>query len=214
MSLQTIIDSAQTIDIDRRKIVGQTISRSQRLRTAERESSVAFKITVTPVARFRYSQYRTVLESLMQKDRFEESKVNLANRSGLDYITRYQGGLTSGQLSSMTISQFTGTTVTFGSLPSVSSSTYLFRAGDFIQPANSRYPYIVTQDLQRGSLSQATATVHRSLITSENTTTTGTFLVGTATTLQLVVTELPTYRLIQRDWAEFSGDFTLVEKII
>jgi hypothetical protein len=214
MSLQFIIDSAQSIDIDRRKIVGQTISRSQRLRTAERQSSVAFKITVTPVARFRYSENRTELESLLLKDRFEETTINLANTQGLNYITKYQGGLTSGQLSSMTISSFTGTQVTFNNLPSVTSSTYLFRAGDFIQPTNSRYPYVISQDLQRGSGSLMTATVHRSLITSENIATTGTFLVGTATTLRLVVSELPTYRLIQKDWAEFSGDFVLVEKII
>ena len=60
----------------------------------------------------------------------------------------------------------------------------------------------------------ATATVHRQLITTENVITTGTFYVGTATTLRLMVTELPTIKIVQKDFAEFSGDFTLVEQIL
>lgn len=214
MSLQNIIDTAQTIDFDRRRMVGQTISRSQRLRVSERDSAVAFRITVTPVARWRYSQYRSTLESLMTADRFEETEINLANQPGLRYLTEYQGGLNATQLGNLTIQQFTGTSVTITTLPAVATATVIFRPGDFIQPSNSRYPYIVTNTVLRGNTSTVTATVHRSLITSENTSTTGTFAVGTGTTLRLVVTDLPTYRLVQKDWAEFTGDFTLVEKII
>lgn len=213
MSLQTIIDTAQNIEIDRRKIVGQTISRSERLRVAQRDSANAFKFVVTPIARFAYNINRPIIEAIQLADRFTETQINLANNKH-NYITQYQGSLSSGQLGSMTINNFTGTSVTFSSLPSVITSTVMFRAGDWIQPANSRYPYIISQDLARGTGSLATATVHRQLITTENVITTGTFYVGTATTLRLMVTELPTIKIVQKDFAEFSGDFTLVEQIL
>ncbi len=214
MTIQVIFNSAQSIEFDRRKIVGQTVSRSERIRTSERASANAFKFVVEPVPRFRYSLVRGVLESIMVNDRWAEQTVNIANTPGLWYLTQYLGDLTSGQLGTMTISTFTNSLVTFNNLPSVTSTTKLFRAGDWIQPQGSRYPYIVTQDLQRGSGSLATATVHRNLITSEATTVTGAFYVGTATSLKVVVSELPTYKLIQRDWAEFTGQFTVIESII
>lgn len=213
MSIQTIIDSAQSIEIDRRKVVGQTISRSERIKSAERASANAFKIIVTPPARFRYNAYRSVIEEIQNNDRFNEQEINLANNRN-NFITEYQGALSAAQLSTMTITAFSGTSVTFGNLPSVVSATVVLKAGDWIQPAQSRYPYIVTETVTRGTGSLVTATVHRQLITSENTTTTGTFAVGTGTTLQVVVSELPTYKLVQRNWGEFTGDFTLVEKII
>lgn len=214
MTIQVIINSAQQIEFDRRKIVGQTISRSQRVRTAERNSSQAFTMRVTPLARWKFKENRFVLESIMKADRIEETQINIAANPNLGYITEYTGELTAGQLSAMTISTFTSATITFSSLPSVSSSTVMFKAGDWIQPANSRYPYIIQEDLTRGSVSTRSTTVHRPLITSEATTVTGAFLVGTATTLRVVVAELPTYQLIQNNWAEFNGDFTLIEKVI
>jgi hypothetical protein len=148
----------------------------------------------------------------MAADRHTETEINLSNNRH-NFLTEYQGQLSSAQLAAMSIQNFTQTSVTFSSLPSVSTATVVFRAGDWIQPALSRYPYIVTQQVTRGSGSQVTATVHRSLITSENTTTTGTFVVGTATTIMAIVATLPTVKIVDRDWAEFSGDFVLIESI-
>lgn len=212
MSIQNIIDNAQNIEIDRRRVVGQTISRSERIKSAERASAQALKLTVSPQARFRYSEYRSVLENIQSTDRFQEQTVNLGQSH--QYLTQYQGSLTPAQLNTMTVSVFTGTSVTFTNLPSVTSGTVIFKAGDWIQPAQSRYPYIITSQVSRGSLSVITATVHRSLITSESTTTTGTFFVGTATTIRVLVSDLPTFKTVQKDWAEWTGDFILVEKII
>jgi len=214
MTIQAIINTAQNIEIDRRKTVGQTISRSQHIKSSERLTANPFVITVTPLARWRYSENRGVLESIMNNDRHTETQVNLASTSRLNYVTEYRGSLTSTQLSAMTITNFTNTEVTIHNLPTTSSSVVVFRAGDFIQPALSRYPYIVTNDVTRGTGSTVTATVHRNLITSEATTITGAFLVGTATTMRLLVADLPTYKLVERDWAEFTGDFKLVEKVI
>jgi len=214
MSIQKIIDTAQRIEFDRRKTVGQSISRSQRMKTAERLSAQPFKLTVSPPAVLDYASNRSTIEAIQAVDRNVESTVKLGNNNKTAYLTAYQGGLNVSDRAALTVTNFTLTSVTIGGLPSVSSSTYIFKAGDWIQPSLSRYPYIVTQDVQRGTGSAVTATVHRTLITSESTTITGALLIGTDTTMKVLVADLPTYELGTYKRLNFTGDFTLVEKII
>lgn len=215
MSIQTIIDKAQKITFDRRRVVGQTISRSQRIKTAERNTAQPFRLTVTPPGYLDYGTNRSTIEAIQLIDRNVEATIKIANNNKTRYITDYQGGLSKAQLSGLTVTNFTLTSVTISGLPSVSSSTYVFKAGDWIQPINSRYPYIVTSDVIRGVGTEVTATVHRNLITSESTTiTNAALLVGTDTTLKVVITELPTYEIGLHKFVNFTGDFGLVEKII
>ena len=218
MSIQAIINTAQTIEIDRRRVVGQSISRSQRIKTAQRLSAQPFMITITPTARFSFDENRTTLEAIMTADRTQEQQINLSGVSGMNFITEYQGSLNTAQLTALTITNFTGTSMTIGGLPtitgSITSQTVILRAGDFIQPPQSRYPYIVSNKVIRGTGSEVTATTHRSLISSESATLTGTPLIGTNTTMRVLVQELPTYRFVLNNFAEFTGDFVLMEKII
>ena len=223
MSLQTIIDKASKIVFDRRRVVGQSVSRSQRVKTATRNSSQPWKLTVSPPPILSYADNRSTIEAIMTADRNTEQTIKLANNPRLNYLNEYQGDLTNLQLTALTITNFTSTTVTVGGLPNigasaqvglVSSSTVVFKPGDWIQPRDSRYPYIVTNTVTRGTGSVVTATVNRSLITSEATTVTTSMLVGTQTSLTVVVTQLPTYELGQWKRVNFSGDFELVEKII
>lgn len=215
MSIQTIIDRAQKITFDRRRVVGQSVSRSQRVKTAERLTAQPFRLTVTPPAYLDYGTNRSVIEAIQLVDRNVEATIKLANNTKTAYITQYQGGLNTAQLAALTVTNFTMTSVTISGLPGVASSTLVFKSGDWIQPVNSRYPYIVTSDVTRGTGATVTATVHRNLITSEVTTITNAgLLVGTDTTLKVVITELPTYELGLHKFVNFTGDFGLVEKII
>lgn len=214
MSIQAIIDSAQTIEFDRRKIVGQTVSRSQRIKTAERASAQPFKLTVTPPAFLRYSTNRDLIEAIQSTDRNNEVQINLANNTKMAYLTAYQGRLNNTQLNALTITNFTTSTVTIGGLPGVASSTVVFQPGDFIQPENSRYPYIVTNTVTRGTGSVVTATVHRPAILSEGISLNTGIKVGTSCTMQVVVATLPTYEVVPHDRLQFKSEFVLVEKII
>jgi hypothetical protein len=225
MSIQTIIDKAQAIEFDRRAVVAQSVSRSQRIKTAERNTGQPLQMTVTPPGMLRYSANRGVIEAIMTTDRVTEVQVNLANNSKLNYLTSYQGGLRLNQAQAVTISAFTLTSMTLGNLPTigstttntttfVTSSTVIFASGDYIQPAGSRYPYIVSNTVIRGTDSVVTATVHRNLITSEATTITGAILVGNSCTFRMIVNILPTYKLVSNDRVQFTGDFSLIEKII
>lgn len=233
MSIQAIINTAQTMEFDLRKTIGQSISRSQRIKTAERATAQPFVITITPIARFRFSENRGILETIVSADRNTETQVYIGS-GNLSYITEYRGNyftIGGGCVpNAPKIVNFTGTTVTmsiewdgisFGCI--FPSPAQYLKAGDWIQPTNSRYPYIVTADVTTAATitgtpyntSTFTATVHRPLITSEGVAVNGqTLLYGTQTTMRVLVSQIPTYRLRQKDWAEFTDDFVLIEKVI
>jgi len=214
-AIQTIIDSASKIEIDRRRVVGQSVSRSQRLRTAERTSAQPWMMSITPKPAWTYSTNRELIESITYLDRSRESIINLANNPNLAYLTAYQGEMTAGQIGTLRISATSTQTITLNNLPSVDSTTYLFRSGDFIQPQYSRYPYTIVDNVQRGSGSTVVLNLNRPIITSENLTLTGSgVLVGNSSTWRMVVGSLPTIQMTIRDRFEWSGDFKLMEKVI
>jgi hypothetical protein len=214
-ALQTIIDSATKIEIDRRRIVGQSVSRSQRLRTAERTSSQPWMMSITPKPAWTYSINRELIEGISYIDRSRETQINLANNPNLAYLTAYQGDMTAGQITAVRVTATSTATITLDVLPAISSTAYLFRSGDFIQPQYSRYPYTVVDSVQRGVGSTVVINLNRPIITSENLTLTGSgVLVGNSCTWRMIVGSLPTIQMTIRDRFEWSGDFKLMEKVI
>lgn len=215
MSLQTIINNAQQIEIDRRRMVSQTLSRSQRIKTAERTTAQPWKFKITPPGMLKWADSRGIVELIDFNERVNEYEISLSGNSGLTYITAYQGSLTSIDRNAITIQAVNTGSITITTLPSVSSSTVMFKSGDIIQPANSRYPYSVVNDVIRGVNTTTTVTLHRDIITSENITVTGqTLKIGNSATWRVVVTGLPTYQLVPGRNVQYTGDFELIEKII
>lgn len=226
MSIQTIIDKAQQIEIDRRRIVGQTISRSQRIKTQERSTAQPWKFKITPPGALRYADSRGILEVIDLGDRVSEYEISLSNVTGMQYITEYQGELNASQAGSFTIASTGTSSLVITSLPSigstttntstfVSSTTVILKKGDFIQPSNSRYPYTVAADVVRGSNTTTSVSLNRSIITSEGVNLVGqTLTVGNSCTWRVVVSGLPTYQLIPGKLVQYTGDFELIEKII
>ena len=215
MSIQNIINKAQHIEIDRKKFVGQTVSRSQRIKTAERSTAQPWRFKITPPAALMWAESRAFIEVIDMNDRINEYEISLNNNSAMNYITEYQGSMTQSQINNITIYSATTNTITLTNLPSVGSSTVIFAAGDFIQPANSRYPYTVTANVTRGVNTTTNVTLNRPIITSENIVLAGQGIkVGNTCTWQVVVATLPTYALIPNRQVQYTGDFELVEKII
>ena len=215
MSIQNIIDKAQQIEIDRRKIISQSISRSQRIKTAERSTAQPWKFKVTPPGMLPWTASRGFIEVIDFNDRNTEYEISLNNNTGMNYITGYLGGITQGQLSSLTIQAVGTSTMTITDLPSVSSSTVVFAKGDLIQPNNSRYPYTVVNTVLRGLTTTTSVTLNRPIISSEGISLVGQGLkVGNSCTWRVLVTGLPTYQLVPMQRVQYTGDFELVEKII
>ena len=214
MSIQLVIDTCQGIEIDRRKIVGQSMSRSQRVKSAERASATPWRFKVTPAGYFKYTTARSMLESINTTDKVVESEIKLSNNDKTAYLTEYQGELTQENLDAIQIVSFTGTTMVLGNLSVETPETVLFRPGDYIQPINSRYPYTVVNTVLRGSTSTVQVTTHRSVITSETVDLTDNIKVGKNVTWRVLVAGLPTHQLISHNLVQFTGDFELIEKII
>lgn len=221
MSIQIIIDLAQEIEFDRRRVAAQTFSRSQRLKTSERATAQPWRWVVTPPGSMPYSTSRPLLEVITTADRVNETEVNLA---AANYLVKYQGALTQEQLDALNVSSTSTSTLTLNTLPdigstgtteTISSTTVVFAAGDIIQPENSRYPYAVTQTVQRGSGSSVTVNLHRPIITSEGITLISNGIkVGSSCTWRMVVMGLPTYRVVPHNRIQWTGNFDLIEKVI
>jgi hypothetical protein len=215
MSIQNIINSAQQIEFDRRRMVGQSVSRSQRIKTAERSTGQPWKFKVTPPAQLPWTASRAFIEVIDFNDRVNEYTISLNDNPGMNYITAYQGGMSQAQLNDLTISTSTTSTLVLTTLPTTATTTVMFKPGDIIQPENSRYPYSVTAEVLRGATSTITVPLHRSIITSENINLmTQGVKVGNSATWQVIVTGLPTYSLIPMRQVQYTGDFELIEKII
>jgi hypothetical protein len=226
MSLQTILSICESVGINDQRFVGQTISRNQRIITSEILTVVPFAFELRPMNYLLYSRNRSVLNSLRIADKALEQYLNFGTTGWKNYI-QYQGELNSVQISACEWQTSSANkTLVLGNLPSVSSSTYIVKVGDFVQVG--RYSYIVTADVTRGSGSTVDIPVHRNLIdalVSPVAAVMGeygtTISMGgdtyTGITFPVILREYPTYTLnpITNDsFIQWSGMFKAFESVL
>jgi len=162
-TLNQILAIAESVGINDQKFVGQVISRNQRISTSEIVSVQPFGFEMKPMNYLLYSKNRALLSSLRETDREYEQYLNFGSTGWWNYIA-YQGDMTSSQIAACQIETASANkTLVLGSLPTISSSAYIVKIGDFIQVG--RYAYIATADVQRGVGTTVNIPVHRNLIT-------------------------------------------------
>ena len=213
MSLQTIIDNAQFITIDSRKVIGQTISRSGRIKSAEVISGVPYRLTVGMHSGLKYSENRALLQDLATADRNVESTIDIGStNTGLSYVTAYQGDSTG--IAGVTCVSASGNTLTVNA-SAAGSGTFLFKKGDFIQPGtNYRYPYQVTADVAHTTSTSVAVPIHRPFIDQTGYTLSGkSLLSGTNVTFRVIMLKKPSFSVVPHDRIEFDTDFDLLEVI-
>lgn len=213
MSIQTIVNNASSITIDRHKTSGQTISRSGIVRTAELASNIPWLFTVEMHNGLAYSTNRAVTEEIDRLDRTIEEEINIGlTNTGLDYITRYQGDASG--IASVTVSSVSGSNIVLN-CSSAGSGTYLFRKGDYIQPASGyRYPYTVTADVAFSTSTSVTIPVNRPVITQSGYTFSGKSIkVGSNVTWRVKMLKKPTYTIVPYDRIQWDSNFQLIEII-
>jgi len=215
MSIQTIIDRATFITIDKRKLASQSISRSGRVKTAEVTSAVPYRFTVGVHEGATYSDNRAVLEELDRLDVTEEEQVDIGStNSGLSYITAYQGGITGGSISSVGSD---GSELYINASLATGSGT-LFKKGDFIQPQGNtstyRYPYQVTSDVAFSTGSNVTIPVHRPVISQDGVAlTSGSVVYGSNVQWYVKMTNKPAYTILPYNRFSLDDNLELVEII-
>ncbi len=162
MSLNQILAISESVGINDQRFVGQVLSRNQRLSTSEVLTVVPFEFTLKPINYLYYSQNRDLLATLRFFDKALTQYLNFGATDWANYIY-YQGNMDAAQIAACQWQTSSANkTLVLGSLPSISASSYIVRAGDFCQVG--LYTYIATQDVQRGSGTTVNIPVHRNLL--------------------------------------------------
>lgn len=226
MSLTNILSIAESVGINDQRFVGQVVSRNQRISTSEIITVVPFAFEMKPMNYLLYSQNRALLNSLRIPDKSLAQYLNFGATGWVNYIA-YQGDMTSGQISTCQWQTASANKVlVLGNLPSISSSLYIVKQGDFCQVG--LYAYIATSDVLRGSGTTVNIPVHRNLITAVTspinavigqygTTVSMGGSTYTGTTFQVVLRDYPTYTLVPMtndSFIQWSGSFKAFESVL
>lgn len=225
MDINNILAISETVGINDQRFVGQVLSRNQRLTTSEVVTVVPFEFTMKPMNYLLYSQSRPLLNTLRINDRSLVQFLNFGSTGWKDYI-KYQGDMTSTEIGDCQWQTSSANKVlVLGNLPSMLSTEYIVRQGDFCQVGS--YAYIATADVQRGSGTTVNIPVHRNLITpviSPIDAVIGEFgttvVMGTQSytgvTFQVVLREYPTYTLVpftNDSYIAWNGEFKALESV-
>lgn len=226
MSLNQILAISESVGINDQRFIGQMVSRNQRISTSEILTVVPFAFELKPMQYLYYSENRSLLNSLRIPDKALEQYLNFGTTGWKNYI-QYQGDMNSGAIENAEWQTSSANkTLVLGSLPTIGSTEYIVRAGDFCQVG--RYAYIATADVQRGLGSTVNIPVHRNLITPLVSTVgavigeygTTVSLGGdtyTGITFPVILREYPTYTLtpITNDsFINWSGSFKAFESVL
>ena len=224
-NLTTILAVSESIMINDHRFVGQILSRNERIVTSEVLTVVPFQFTMKPMAYLLYSQNRALLANLRKYDRSLTQYLNFASTGWVNYIA-YQGDMTSGQIATCQWqTSSTGTNLVLGNLPSISSTLYIVKAGDFCQMDS--YAYIATTDVLRGVGTTVTIPVHRTILTALTSVQNAvigqygtTISMGGSTyagvTFPVILQLYPTYNLVPMtndSFVQWSGNFQAIEAV-
>lgn len=201
MSFQWIIDNAESISIERKSIVGSTISRDGTVRSINRGGQV-WQFTVKLPDGLPWTEYRQDISAIERLDRFTASNIAFSN-TGHDWLIGYQGNSVNKTGFSANATQGSAT-LTLTASPSTPSG-FKFRAGDIIQLGTSGKCYTVAADVAYNS---NTVTLHRPVIDASG----GYNLqVAENCTWSVICTQFPSWTMFSRDQISWNGAFVFYE---
>jgi len=210
MSIQTFLDRATFLTVDKRKVSAQTITRSGQVKTAEVASANPYRFAFGVTAGYTYSENRGALEDLDSLDITVEENIDIGTtNTNLSYLTALQGTLGG----SPTITSASGLSIVVSTGGATGSGVAL-KKGDFIQPGSGyRYPYQVTADVNWNA-STITVPIHRPFITQTGySVSLKPLLLGSAVTWNVKMVNKPSYTVLPHDRFSLDNDVELVEII-
>ena len=226
MAITELVAQAEMFSINDQKLVGQSLTRNQRIFTSEIQTVVPFGFVFKPNAYQQYSLWRDILADLRYRDRSQEDYLNMAQTGWVNTIA-YRGSLSSDQIDALVAtSASSGKNLVLSSLPVAAETLAICQPGDFIQIG--RYAYIATSQVLRGVGTTVTVPVHRALlntITSSRQVVIGQY--GTTESLGGNSYTGITFCTILRDYPQFThmpmkdesfiswnGNFTALESVL
>ena len=224
MSLQYIINSAVSVEVNRTKLVAQSISRSGKILTASRNWVNPWRFVVEPQPVWLHSNYRSIFEPIINGDKYVEHTIKLG-QGGQSWVTEYKGQVSiggiaynnatfpkGGILDTLTVTSASGTSMVVNTT-GLSNGVVIVTAGDIIQPVGHRYPYVATSTVAVSGNS-ATITLHRGFIPTATSISGVALRVGTDCEFAVQVTKMPTTKLTSGKLVEFTSNFDLIEVVL
>ena len=193
--LQTIIDKCNGITIDRRQMVGIQYTRNESPRTSNTPTFNPWRFVLDMPSSLRYNEARALMEELDTLDRFVPQVVTFGNNPCLSWIFKYQGSLSTGQISGLRVQSFVGDQLVLTGLPTIPASRVLFEKNDLIQIGNYTFPFTSQTQVLRGSGSTVTVTTNRPNIITGVVVNAG-LTVGNKCQFYMFCPNMPTYKLI------------------
>lgn len=222
--LQTIINNAVNLTIDRRKVVGLQVTRNEIPRVTLTPTRQPWKMELEMSRNLTYYDNRDLLEALDTLDRVSPEVITFSSNACLSWIFRYQGSLGSNQLNGLRVQSFVGNQLILTGLPGVGNNVVIFEPNDLIQIGSYPYPFTSTTRVIRGNAGTITVTTNRPNILSANIVNSA-ITVGNACNFNMFCPDMPTYKLIpggivrangitiNNAYLEFNDKFTLYEYV-
>lgn len=192
--LQTIIDSCNGMGINRRKVAGIQFTRNEIPRVSQTPTKNPWKFTLDMPNKFRYSEARDLMEALDTLDRITPQTVTFSNNPAFSWMFKYQGEMSSPQISAITVVSYIGNQLVLSGLPLATQTSVLFRPNDLIQISGHPYPFTSTGTVLRGLGSTVTVTTSRPNIITSSVVGDG-IIVGNDCTFNVFCPNMPTYKL-------------------
>lgn len=201
-AFQTVIDNAESISINKKKKVSQTVSRDGTVKTTSLGGQI-YEFTAKLPDGPAWTTYRPLIERMEALDRTTVGQIKI-NNSGQSWLSGYQGNLTN--ISAVTVSYASGNTLTITGGATLASG-FRFRSGDFIQLGASGSVYNVVDDV---AFNSNTITVHRPVREAAGN---YTLVVGPNVTWNVICVQFPQWTIFARDQISWSGAFVFAEAI-
>jgi len=203
-AFQYVIDHADTLAINKKKKVAQTVSRDGVVKSISLGGQV-WEFNVKLPDGPAWTDWRGMIEQIEALDMVTTGTIQISS-AGHSWINGYQGN--------MTILNNTTATVTTGNTISISSATngalvggYKFRSGDFIQMGTGGKVYTVVNDVPYNGTS---VTLNRPVRDAAGT---YTLVIGQNVQWTVICTQIPQWTMFQRNQISWSGPFIFSEVV-
>lgn len=207
MSFQWIIDKAEMIGMERKRVVASTVSRGGIIRSVSRGGQ-GWKITVKLPDGLPWTSIRSDISRAEQLDRITAAPINLSS-SGYSWLCQYLGDGNNVIDFRATVTKGLNTITLTNSASLVGGGTMKFRAGDFIQLSTSGAVYTVAADCPADS---NTVTLHRPVL--EEDAVEVPVLIGPNVIWNVVCSSFPSWTISSRNLVSWSGTFVFSENFL
>lgn len=203
-AFQTVINNAESISINRRRKVAQTISRDGTVKSTSLGGQI-WEFEVQLPSGPAWTTYRPLIERMEALDRTTVGTIQI-NSAGHSWLSRYQGNLSS--TSGITVSFSSGNLVTItAGATGLTAGQFRFRAGDFVQLGSSGSVYSVAEDVAHNAANIVLNRPVREAAGSYS------LIVGPAVTWSVICVQFPKWTIFARDQIQWDGPFVFAEAI-